>query len=116
MEYEVCLTLLHMASTGNRIPDLLIFSPMPYPLDRMQVYFWHCEKRYRTNDPIEFVNICNVQFGPNNQISIGPLSFDTLRSEIWKLSVYISIPVALMYGMNYKICIVFSLFAIKLDA
>ena len=27
MEYEVCPTLLHMASTGNRTPDLLILSP-----------------------------------------------------------------------------------------
>ena len=25
VEYEVCPTLLHMASTGNRTPDLLIF-------------------------------------------------------------------------------------------
>ena len=32
VEYKVCLTLLHMASTGNRTPDLLILSPMPYPL------------------------------------------------------------------------------------
>ena len=32
VEYEVCPTLLHMASTGNRTPDLLILSPTPYPL------------------------------------------------------------------------------------
>ena len=32
VEYEVCSILLHMASTGNRTPDLLILSPMPYPL------------------------------------------------------------------------------------
>ena len=32
VEYEVCLTLLHMASSGNRTPDHLILSPMPYPL------------------------------------------------------------------------------------
>ena len=33
MEYEVCLTLLHIASTGNQTPDLLILSPyLPYPL------------------------------------------------------------------------------------
>ena len=53
VEYDVCPTLevsgkhriphclgppsrlLHMASTGNRTPDLLILSPMPYPLDHM---------------------------------------------------------------------------------
>ena len=35
VEYEVCLTLLHMASTGNQTPDLLILSPMPYPLGHM---------------------------------------------------------------------------------
>ena len=35
VEYEVCLTLLHMASTGNRTPNLLILSPMPYPLGHM---------------------------------------------------------------------------------
>ena len=28
VEYEVCPTLLHMASTGNRTPDLLILSPI----------------------------------------------------------------------------------------
>ena len=33
--YEVCPTLLHMASTGNRTPDLLILSPTPYPLGHM---------------------------------------------------------------------------------
>ena len=31
-EYEVCPTLLHMASTGNRTPDIPILSPTPYPL------------------------------------------------------------------------------------
>ena len=30
--YEVCPTLLHIASNGNRTPDLLILSPTPYPL------------------------------------------------------------------------------------
>ena len=35
VEYEVCPTLLHMASTGNRMPDLLILSPMPYLLGHM---------------------------------------------------------------------------------
>ena len=35
VEIEVCPTLLHMASTGNRTPDLLILSPMPYPLGHM---------------------------------------------------------------------------------
>ena len=35
VEYEVCPTLLHMASTGSRTPDLLILSPMPYPLGHM---------------------------------------------------------------------------------
>ena len=32
---NVCPTLLHMASTGNRTSDLLILSPMPYPLGDM---------------------------------------------------------------------------------
>ena len=31
VEHEVCSTILHMASTGNRTPDLLILSPMAYP-------------------------------------------------------------------------------------
>ena len=31
VEYEVCLTHLHMASTGNRSQDLLILSPTLYP-------------------------------------------------------------------------------------
>ena len=31
-EYDVYPTLLHMASIGNRTPDLLILSPPPYPL------------------------------------------------------------------------------------
>ena len=39
VEYEVRLTLLHMASTGNRTPDLLILSPMPYPLGHVLPVF-----------------------------------------------------------------------------
>ena len=35
VEYEVCPTLLHMASTRNRTPDLLILSPTTYPLGHM---------------------------------------------------------------------------------
>ena len=35
VEYEVCPTLLHMASTGDQTPDLLILSPTPYPLGHM---------------------------------------------------------------------------------
>ena len=35
MEWEVCPTLLHMANSGNRAPDLLILSPTPYPLGHM---------------------------------------------------------------------------------
>ena len=31
VEYEVCPTLLHMASSGNWTPDLIL-SPTPYPL------------------------------------------------------------------------------------
>ena len=38
VEYEVCPTLLHMASTGNRTLGLLILSPMPYPLGHMLPY------------------------------------------------------------------------------
>ena len=38
VEYEVCLTLLHMTSTGNRTPDLLILSPTLYPLGHMLLY------------------------------------------------------------------------------
>ena len=34
VEY-VCPTLLHMASTENRTPGLLILSPTPYPLSHM---------------------------------------------------------------------------------
>ena len=35
VQYEVCPTLLHMVSTGNQTPDLLISSPMAYPLGHM---------------------------------------------------------------------------------
>ena len=35
VEYEVCQTPLHMASTGNQTPDLLILSPTPYPPGHM---------------------------------------------------------------------------------
>ena len=35
VEFEVCQTLRHMASNGNRTPDLLILSPMLYPLGHM---------------------------------------------------------------------------------
>ena len=38
VEYKVCSTLLHMTSTGNRTKDLLILSPMPYPLGHMLPY------------------------------------------------------------------------------
>ena len=33
--YEVCPTLLDMASSGNRTPDHLVLSPTPYPLSHM---------------------------------------------------------------------------------
>ena len=35
VEYEVWPKLLHMASTGNQTPDLLIGSPTQYPLGYM---------------------------------------------------------------------------------
>ena len=35
VEYEVCPTLLRMASSGNRTRDHLILSPMLYPLGHM---------------------------------------------------------------------------------
>ena len=35
---EVCLTLLHMTSTGNETQDLLILSPMLYPLGHILPY------------------------------------------------------------------------------
>ena len=34
-------TLLHMASTGNRTPDLLILSPTSYPLGHMLPHWQH---------------------------------------------------------------------------
>ena len=37
VEYEACPTLLHVTSTGNRTPNLLILSPMPYPLGHISV-------------------------------------------------------------------------------
>ena len=37
-EYEVCPTLLHMTSTGNQTPDLLISNPIPYKLGHMLPY------------------------------------------------------------------------------
>ena len=40
MEWEVCLTLLLMTSTGNRTPDLLILSLMPYSLGHMPYPFY----------------------------------------------------------------------------
>ena len=50
VEYEVCSTLPHMASTGNRTTDLLILSPMPYPLGHMLLKltcFWGSVLMYR---------------------------------------------------------------------
>ena len=49
VEYEVCPILLHMASTGNRTPDLLILSPTPYPLGHVLpshtlLHGSHCNK------------------------------------------------------------------------
>ena len=35
VEYKVCPTLLHMARSGNRTPDLLILSPVPCPRGHM---------------------------------------------------------------------------------
>ena len=35
VEYKVCRTLLHMTSTGNRTPDLLLLSLTLYPLGNM---------------------------------------------------------------------------------
>ena len=35
MEWEVCPTFLHMTSSGNWTPDILILSPTPYPLGHM---------------------------------------------------------------------------------
>ena len=35
VEYEAYPSPLHMANTGNRTPDLLMLSPMPYPLGDM---------------------------------------------------------------------------------
>ena len=35
VEYKVCTTLLHKANTENWTPDLLILSPMHYPLGHM---------------------------------------------------------------------------------
>ena len=47
---EVCQTLLHMASTGNRAPDLLIFSPMPYLLGHMLQCIWNIIIAQLVND------------------------------------------------------------------
>ena len=38
MEWEVCLTLLHMSSNGNRTPGILILSAMLYPPGHMLPY------------------------------------------------------------------------------
>ena len=35
VEYQVFLTLVHMTSTENRAPDLLILSPVPYPVGHL---------------------------------------------------------------------------------
>ena len=51
MEWDICLTLLHISSSGNWTPDLVIFNPTPCPLGHMlwstclafwgvQKYFW----------------------------------------------------------------------------
>ena len=34
-DVKFCLTLIHMSSSRNRTPGLLILSPMPYPLCQM---------------------------------------------------------------------------------
>ena len=44
VEYKVCPTLLHMDSTGNRTPDLLISNPMPYPLGHILPWRALCTK------------------------------------------------------------------------
>ena len=38
VEYEICPSVLHVTSTGNQTPDLLILSPTPYPPDHMLCY------------------------------------------------------------------------------
>ena len=35
VEYKVCASLLHMISAENQTPDLLILSPMAYPLGQV---------------------------------------------------------------------------------
>ena len=50
MEYEVCLTLLHLTCAGNQIPDLLILSPTSYTLGPTTVRFciiFHAVEVYR---------------------------------------------------------------------
>ena len=51
MEWEVCLTLLHLTSGGNQTPDILILNPTPYPLFHMLPWFasFAGASRKRTN-------------------------------------------------------------------
>ena len=59
-ECKVCLTLLHMASTGNRTPDLVILSPTPNPLGHMLTY------------PVQDIYLipCNYHYGPRSWLLI----------------------------------------------
>ena len=49
MEWEVCPILQHMTSSGNWTPDLLILSPMPYPLAPVQHITSACKTLKQSN-------------------------------------------------------------------
>ena len=63
---EICPTLLHMTSSGNRTLDLLILSPVPYPLGHilqsLPMMVSHTEVTLvpKVNDPIRKTN-CTYQ-------------------------------------------------------
>ena len=59
---QSCLTLLHMPSTGNRTPDLLILSPTPYPLGHMLPSVLSC-KHYTY---MHSLCLNNIEWGINN--------------------------------------------------
>ena len=64
VEYEVCLTFLHMASTGNRTPDLLILSLTPYPLGHAKFHSiigWTCVVSLVWNEKYANISTYNPQ-------------------------------------------------------
>ena len=76
MEWEVCPTLLHMTSSGNRTPDLLILSPTPYQLGHMLIFMYIFTELYHKNCSLFIRILCsslthNVRKKKETSIMVG---------------------------------------------